>query len=68
MREDGRYKFIEEALKKLETSHKEDLRFFGEYNEKRLTGIHETSSLEAFFWGIGNRGASARVTKQIKND
>lgn len=68
MREDGGFKFIEEALKKLELSHKEDIRFFGDHNERRLTGIHETSSMENFTWGIGNRGASARVTKQIKKD
>ncbi len=68
MREDNGFKFIEEALKKLEVTHKEDIKFFGEFNERRLTGIHETSSMEIFSWGVGNRGSSVRVTKQIKKD
>lgn len=65
MREEGGLKLIEETMKKLENSHIDDLKFYGEHNEKRLTGHHETSSMNKFSWGIGNRGASVRITKQI---
>ena len=65
MRKDGGMKTIEESLRKLEKSHVEDLKFYGEFNELRLTGKHETSSMESFSWGIGNRGKSARITKQV---
>lgn len=68
MRADGGLAKIEEAMRKLELTHVEDLRHYGEFNELRLTGLHETSSMEQFSWGVGNRGRSARITKQVVKD
>ena len=34
---------------------------YGEDNEKRLTGHHETSSMHTFSYGVGNRAASVRI-------
>ena len=65
MRNDGGLAYIEEALARMEKTHTEDLKFFGEFNELRLTGHHETSSMDSFSWGIGNRGRSARINKQV---
>ncbi len=54
-------KAIEEACKKLEKRHKEHIAVYGEGNEKRLTGRHETCDIHTFRWGVSNRGASIRI-------
>ena len=38
---------------------------YGEGNERRLTGKHETSSMDAFSWGVANRGCSIRVGRMV---
>jgi len=38
---------------------------YGEGNERRLTGKHETSSMDSFSWGVANRGASVRVGRSV---
>ena len=53
--------YIKEVCGKLEAKHKLHLEMYGEGNEKRLTGHHETSSMEKFSYGIGNRAASVRI-------
>lgn len=37
------------------------LQLYGEGNENRLTGLHETSSMNEFSYGLGNRGSSCRI-------
>lgn len=37
------------------------MKLYGEGNEKRLTGKHETSSMSKFSYGAGNRAASFRI-------
>jgi len=54
-------KAIYKALEKLEKKHQEMIKFFGEGNERRLTGDHETSSYENFSFGVGSRGVSIRI-------
>ena len=34
-------------------------------NERRLTGKHETSSMNDFAWGVANRGCSIRVGRMV---
>ena len=68
MREEGGLKVIEEACNKFAARHKEAIRLYGEGNELRLTGSHETQSMEKFSWGIGDRGASIRIPKQVAQD
>jgi glutamine synthetase len=34
-------------------------------NERRLTGKHETSSINDFSWGVANRGCSVRVGRMV---
>lgn len=60
MREEGGMKHIEAAIKKLEGRHKEHILVYGEGNELRLTGRHETGAIDQFTWGVANRGASIR--------
>lgn len=60
--------YIEEALVKLAKKHKEHIAVYGKGNHERLTGIHETSSMDKFTFGRGNRGASVRIlSSTIKN-
>jgi glutamine synthetase len=40
---------------------KEHIDVYGEYNDQRLTGLHETASITDFSYGISDRGASIRI-------
>jgi glutamine synthetase len=53
--------YIDEVCEKLRAKHKLHIALYGDGNEKRLTGHHETSSMENFSYGVGNRAASVRV-------
>ena len=57
----GGMKYIEDMMAKLGAKHKLHLTLYGEGNEKRLTGHHETSSMHTFSYGVGNRAASVRI-------
>lgn len=60
-REEGGMKVIEGMMEKLAIKHKEHLAAYGEGNELRLTGSHETSSMKTFSYGTSNRAASVRI-------
>jgi glutamine synthetase len=57
----GGMKYIEDMMVKMEAKHSLHLKLYGEGNEQRLTGIHETSSFSKFSYGAGNRAASVRI-------
>ena len=40
---------------------KEHIDVYGHDNDKRLTGKHETQSIDKFTYGIADRGASVRI-------
>ena len=40
---------------------KEHIAVYGEFNDERLTGLHETQSIHEFSFGISDRGASIRI-------
>jgi glutamine synthetase len=63
MREDGGMKYIEAAMKKLEPRQLEHIKVYGEGNADRLTGRHETGSIDKFTWGVADRGASVRIPR-----
>ena len=65
MREPGGMKFINEAIEKLSKRHDEHIAVYGEDNELRLTGRHETGHIGAFSSGVANRGASIRVPRHV---
>ncbi|KAK6864153.1 glutamine synthetase [Apiospora arundinis] len=64
MRVEGGMKHIEAAIKKLEGRHKEHIAVYGEGNELRLTGRHETGAIDTFSYGVANRGASIRIPRE----
>ena len=51
-------------------SHKDEhIAVYGPDNHMRLTGLHETQSIDKFNYGVADRGASVRVPHSfIKND
>ena len=53
----------------LEKYHDEALIHYGENNDQRLTGEHETSSIHEYTWGEMDRSASVRIPMStINND
>ena len=50
MRRDGGYSVIKKAIEKLGLRHKEHIAAYGEGNERRLTGRHETADINTFLW------------------
>lgn len=61
MRNDGGYGVIKKAIEKLGLRHKEHIAAYGEGNERRLTGRHETADINTFSWVSGE---SKRVCKK----
>ncbi len=68
MREPNGYDHILNAIDKLSLKHKEHLAVYGSNNEERLTGAHETSSMDSFSWGVANRGTSVRVGRDVEKN
>jgi len=68
MREPGGLKIIEEACEKLGKNHDKHISMYGSDNEQRLTGDHETCSINEFKYGTSDRGASIRIPMQTAND
>lgn len=54
-------KYIDDMMSKMKNKHNVHMMLYGEGNQKRLTGIHETSSFKKFSYGTGNRAASFRI-------
>lgn len=50
MREEGGFEVIKKAILNLSLRHKEHISAYGEGNERRLTGKHETASIDQFSW------------------
>jgi len=56
---------IEAAIKKLEKQHMKHIAVYGENNELRLTGKHETGHITQFSAGVADRGASIRIPRHV---
>jgi len=68
MRDAGGYKTIVDAIEKLGKKHDEHIKVYGEGNERRLTGKHETAPITKFSYGVANRGCSIRIPRQAEKD
>lgn len=66
-RNDGGYDIIKKYMEKFSLKHKEHIKEYGELNNLRLTGIHETSSIDTFSWGVASRASSVRVPCETEN-
>ncbi|KHN82237.1 Glutamine synthetase [Toxocara canis] len=60
------------ACEKLAKFHNEHIAYYdphkGRDNEKRLTGKHETASIREFTYGVADRSASVRISRQTDQD
>merc|ERR1712203_442459 len=69
MREDGGLKEIETAIDKLSRHHIRHIKAYdpneGKDNERRLTGLHETSSVHDFSAGVANRGVQSESQEML---
>jgi glutamine synthetase len=52
------YEKICEAFRPVADEH---IKVYGAYNDQRLTGLHETQSINEFSYGVSDRGASIRI-------
>ncbi|KAG2535777.1 glutamine synthetase root isozyme 2-like [Panicum virgatum] len=68
MRSEGGYEVIKKAIQKLGLRHREHIAAYGDGNERRLTGRHETADINTFIWGVANRGASVRVGRDTEKE
>merc|ERR1712061_755220 len=68
MRNAGGYKEILAAIEKLAAKHQEHIKVYGEGNERRLTGAHETAPITQFSSGVANRGASVRIPRDAEKN
>jgi len=68
MRKPGGMKAIEAAIDRLSKHHIRHIKAYdpneGKDNERRLTGLHETSSIHDFSAGVANRGCSIRIPRE----
>merc|ERR1712066_1184090 len=68
MREDGGYEVIKKVCEAFGKVTDEHIAEYGEGNEKRLTGQHETCSIKDFKYGVADRGASIRIPRDAEKD
>ncbi len=67
MREVGGKPYFESLMAAFDKYKNEHIAVYGPDNHLRLTGLHETQSIDKFNYGIANRGASIRVPHSFVN-
>jgi glutamine synthetase len=68
MREVGGKQYFNELMNAFDKYKNEHIAVYGPDNKLRLTGLHETQSIDKFNVGIANRGASIRVPHSFIKD
>ena len=61
IRDKGGEDFIKDICEKFRGRHVEHIASYGSDNNQRLTGLHETQSIDQFSYGVSDRGASIRI-------
>ena len=61
MRSPGGLDIIIQSMDKLKAKHNEHMQIYGENNQDRMSGLHETSKFDEFTYGIANRKTSVRI-------
>ena len=61
MREDGKEEIFTAICEEFGKNIERHISVYGAENDQRLTGKHETQSIEMFSYGISDRGASIRI-------
>ncbi|MDZ5453139.1 glutamine synthetase beta-grasp domain-containing protein [Labrys sp. ZIDIC5] len=69
MREVGGKAYFEALMAAFAANKEAHIAVYGPDNHLRLTGKHETASIDTFSWGVADRGASIRVPHSfVRND
>mgnify|MGYP006272578079 FL=1 len=68
MRETGGKAYFEALMGAFDTYRAEHIAVYGPDNHLRLTGLHETASINSFSYGVADRGASIRVPHAFVNN
>ncbi|WP_437203951.1 glutamine synthetase beta-grasp domain-containing protein [Planctomicrobium sp. SH664] len=69
MRETGGKAYFEKLMAAFDKYKDEHIAAYGPDNHLRLTGLHETQSIDKFNYGVANRGASIRIPHSfVAND
>ncbi len=61
IRDKGGEKLILSICEKFKATHESHIADYGSDNDQRLTGLHETQSIEKFSYAVSDRGASIRI-------
>jgi glutamine synthetase len=61
MREKGGEELMKAICEEFGKNIKEHIDVYGADNDQRLTGLHETQSIDKFSYGVSDRGASIRI-------
>jgi len=68
LREDGGKEYFEKLMEAFNKYRDEHIAVYGPDNHLRLTGLHETQSIDKFNYGLADRGASVRVPHSFINE
>ena len=68
LREVGGKEYFEALMAAFEKNRADHIAVYGPDNHMRLTGKHETQSIDQFSYGIADRGASIRVPHSFVNN
>lgn len=68
MRNVGGKEYFKSIFNAFELRHDVHIENYGSDNNLRLTGKHETQSINKFSWGISDRGASIRVPQKTSEE
>ena len=61
MRESGKEEIFTKICEEFGKNIKRHISVYGAENDQRLTGAHETQSIDQFSYGVSDRGASIRI-------
>jgi len=68
MRTKGGKEYFEALMAAFDKYKNEHIAVYGPDNHLRLTGLHETQSIDKFNYGLANRGASIRIPHSFMNN
>ncbi len=68
LRDQGGKEYFLKLMDAFEANVEEHIAVYGKDNHLRLTGLHETQSIDKFSWGVADRGASIRVPHSFVKD
>ena len=68
MRETNGIYHINKAISNLSNKHSLHIKHYGDDNYERLTGIHETSSVDKFTSSVAGRNTSIRIPSETHHN